>query len=77
MDFNFDSVWPVLEPLLNLLKSRKFITAVAGIAAMVLVTLVPDLAQYNDVLIQAIVAVIIAVIGGTALEDAAAKFNRK
>jgi hypothetical protein len=77
MDFDFSKVWAILGPLLNLLKSRKFITAVAGILAMVLVTLVPELQQYNDVLIQAIVAVIIAVIGGTALEDAAAKLNRK
>ena len=62
---------PILSPLLALLRSRKFVTAVTGVIVSTVIALVPQLQGAENELIMAVTAVVIAVIGGTAIEDAA------
>lgn len=61
---------PVVSPILNLLRSRKFIVAVASVVASIIVTGVPALAPYVDLIVTAIVTLGIFLVGGIAFEDA-------
>lgn len=62
---------PILKPLLALFRSRKFLTAVISVVVSLLVTLFPDLETVQGPLINVIMALGLAVIGGIAWEDAA------
>ena len=62
----------VLGPIAALLRSRKFVAAIAGIFIMWLTAQVPSLAPYQAELILAISIIISVIVGGIAHEDAAA-----
>lgn len=62
---------PILKPLLALFRSRKFLTAVISVIVSLLVTLFPSLETIQGPLINVIMALGLAVIGGIAWEDAA------
>lgn len=58
--------------MLDILKSRKFQAAIAGILAAVVASLVPQLAEHQEALTALIGVVISAYIAGHAYTDAAA-----
>jgi hypothetical protein len=60
----------ILFPLLNLLRSRKFIVAVSSLVASVVVSLIPAIAPYTDLVVTAIIVVASVLIGGISFEDA-------
>ena len=62
----------ILGPIAALLRSRKFVAAIAGIFIMWLTAQVPSLAPYQAELILAISIIISVIVGGIAHEDAAA-----
>lgn len=53
----------------ELLNSKRFWTAVAGIVAMIVVSLVPTLADMEETLTTVIFTVVMALIGGYTLTD--------
>jgi hypothetical protein len=65
-----DTRIPILFPLLNLLRSRKFIVAVSSLVASVVVSLIPAIAPYTDLVVTAIIVVASVLIGGISFEDA-------
>jgi hypothetical protein len=65
-----DTRIPILFPLLNLLRSRKFIVAVSSLVASVVVSLIPTIAPYTDLVVTAIIVVASVLIGGISFEDA-------
>ena len=62
----------IFGPIAALLRSRKFVAAIAGIFIMWLTAQVPSLAPYQAELILAISIIISVIVGGIAHEDAAA-----
>lgn len=64
---------PVLQPILGLLHSRKFILALIGIVVDLLIAYNPDLLPMRDQLITTVSGIIIVLIGGIAAEDAVQK----
>lgn len=60
---------PILTPLLNLLKQRKFVVDLIILAVFVLSTAVPALAKYQDLLMIAFVAVTGIVLLPMTVED--------
>lgn len=63
-----------MQNLPELFKSKRFWTAVSGIIAMIIVELVPTLADFD---IAAIVLVVVSAIIGYSLEDYATARNAK
>lgn len=63
---------PILKPIIALLKSRKFMTAVLMILTSVIIARVPELAVMREEITVVIITAGLAVIGGTAWEDSAA-----
>jgi len=61
---------------MDIFKSRRFWSAVVGIVVMVVVALVPELAQYQDTIIAALVAIFGILIGGYTAEDVARRLTR-
>lgn len=61
----------IIGPIIALLKSRKFMTALGAIITSLLVARAPELAPYADVLILGIVLIAAALTGSIAAEDAA------
>lgn len=59
-----------MEYVPALLKSRRFWTLITGLISMVVVSFAPQLKEQVDALIPAIVALVVALIGGYSLEDA-------
>lgn len=66
-------VTPVLGPIMAILRSRKFIIALASLLVSLLMLAVPDLAEVRAELLTLLVAFGLALIGGITIEDAAAK----
>ena len=64
-------VRPVIDPLLNLLRSRKVLTALVALGIAVLIALVPDLEHVRTELYTVVLTLAVALIGGTTIEDAA------
>lgn len=62
----------ILGPIMALLRSRKFMTAVIGLFVIWLTAQVPSLAAYQAELILAISVIVSVIVGGIAHEDAAA-----
>jgi hypothetical protein len=62
---------PVLDPILMLLKSRRFWVLIIAAIVDVLIAAVPDLSTSRDVLIAAVTAVAGVVVHGFSMEDAA------
>lgn len=60
-----------MPQLPELLKSRRFWSAVIGLAMLVIVNLVPELAARQEELSAAIVIIVGMLIGGYSLEDTA------
>lgn len=61
---------PIIGPLLALLKSRKFLTAVLGLLVDVIIALLPDLEPVRLELLAVVTAVSSILIGAIAYEDA-------
>ena len=61
----------ILGPVLALLRSRKFVMALAGVFVLILVARSPELAPYAGQLILGITVVVGTVVGSIAHEDAA------
>lgn len=57
--------------IVNLFRSRKFVTALAALIAAIVISFIPDLRPVREELIFALTIVASVFIGGTALEDAA------
>lgn len=66
-------VTPVIGPIMAILKSRKFIVALASLLVSLLVLAIPDLTEVRGELLTLLVAFGLALIGGITIEDAAAK----
>lgn len=62
---------PILTPVFALLRSRKFIVAVATLLVSLFLSVRPELAPIASPLVSLTVALGLAVIGGIAWEDAA------
>lgn len=65
---------PVLTPIVNLLKSKRFWTMVFTAIIDVLVSLVPDLAPARTELLTVITLLGAVLVGGYSAEDAATAF---
>lgn len=63
--------WPVLGPLLGLLKSRKFLTALVTLIVDIIIVYTPSLESVRVELIVVLTALASVLIGGIAYEDAA------
>ncbi len=50
-------------------KSKRFVSAFVGLIIMILVTFIPELANYEDTLVEAITTVILALIAGYSATD--------
>jgi hypothetical protein len=57
--------------------SKRFVSALAGVILMLVVALVPALAAYEAVLVEAITQVILALIAGYSLTDVARTYLTK
>lgn len=68
-------VTPVLEPLLNVLRSRKFIVALCGLIADLIVIAVPTTALYRDQLVGIITVFALGWMGMTTAEDVSKQHN--
>ena len=66
-------VTPVIGPIMAILRSRKFIVALASLLVSLLVLAIPDLTEVRGELLTLLVAFGLALIGGITIEDAAAK----
>lgn len=64
-------VTPVLGPIMAILRSRKFIIALASLLISLVVMAIPDLAEVRGELLTLLVAFGLALIGGITIEDAA------
>jgi len=53
----------------ELLKSKRFWTLVTGLVSLVVVSIAPQLKEQVNTLIPAIVALVVALIGGYSVED--------
>lgn len=60
---------PLLDPIIMLLRSRRFVTAVVTVFVSWLVSTAPGLEGSKDTLITAVVTIGGVVIGGFSLED--------
>ena len=65
-----DNRTPVIFPLLNLLRSRKFIVALAAIISSILVSKIPELRPYTAEIMTGIITLGLVLVGGIAFEDA-------
>lgn len=54
---------------MEIFKSRRFWSAVIGLVAMVVSSLVPELRQHIDIIVPGIVGIVGILIGGYSLED--------
>lgn len=63
---------PIIAPFLKLLRSRRFIVAVATLVVSLVIYAVPDLKELRAELTTILVALALALIGGYTLEDTAA-----
>ena len=55
---------------MNIFKSRRFWSAVIGLVAIIVTSLVPDLQTHIDIIVPGILGIIGVLIGGYSLEDA-------
>lgn len=55
---------------MEVLKSRRFWSAVIGLVAMIVTGLVPELQPHIDIIVPGIVGIVGILIGGYAIEDA-------
>ncbi len=62
---------PVIGPILNLLRSRKFMVALMTLIVDVVVAYVPALSEVQDPLLTVFTAVGVALVAAIAYEDAA------
>ena len=65
------NVTPVLGPIMAILRSRKFIIALASLLISLVVMAIPDLAEVQDTMLTLLVTFGLALIGGITIEDAA------
>jgi hypothetical protein len=69
-----DKVVPIIGPLVNLLRSRKFLVGFLALALDVIIAYIPDLEGQRETIMQAATTVIAAlIILGIAYEDGMAK----
>lgn len=68
---------PLLSPLAGLFRSRKFVAAIIGAIATVLVQTIPAFAPAKDQITEVIVTLFGLAIGGWAVEDAAQSFSTR
>ena len=61
----------IVEPILLLLKSRRFIVALSAVAIGLLSMLLPDLEAVRSELLTLTITIALTLIGGYSLEDAA------
>lgn len=54
---------------MEIFKSRRFWSAVIGLVAMVISSLVPEVRQHIDIIVPGIVGIVGILIGGYAIED--------
>jgi hypothetical protein len=66
-------VTPVLGPILAMLRSRKFIIALAVLLISLLTMAIPSLEEVRGELLTLLITLGLALIGGITIEDAAAK----
>ena len=72
-----NQLMPVIGPILNLLRSRKFMVALMTLIVDVVVAYVPALAEVQDPLLAVFTAVGLALVAAIAYEDGAAAKNGK
>lgn len=66
---------PIVQPVLDLLRSRAFIVMIVTALVNMIIIAVPEFAQYRDDLIGVVTGLALAVIGKMALEDSAQKYG--
>ena len=64
---------PVLQPVLGLLHSRKFLLAFVGLILDILIAYNPDLLPMREELITAVTLIVGVLIGGITAEDVTVK----
>ena len=64
---------PVIQPILGLLHSRKFLLAVVGLVLDILIAYNPDLLPMREELITAVTLIVGVLIGGITAEDVTEK----
>jgi hypothetical protein len=62
---------PVIGPILNLLRSRKFMVALMTLVVDVIIAYVPALAEVQEPLLAVFTAIGVALVAAIAYEDAA------
>ncbi len=62
---------PLIDPLVLVLKSRRVIVALAGMAVGLLLLALPDLKAVQHELLALVITLSLALIGGYSVEDAA------
>ena len=67
----------ITEPLILLLRSRRFITALAALIIGALVLLFPDLQSVRSEMLTLLIAMALALIAGYSIEDAATAANNR
>jgi len=72
-----NAVWPIIGPLVNLLRSRKFIVAVVTLAVDVLAAYLPQLEPVRTELMAVFTLVGSLLVAAIAYEDGQAKANGK
>ena len=60
----------MLDPIVNLFRSRTFVSSIVAAVFAVIVTQVPSLSPYTDTIVPLLVTLIIAIAGGEAVENA-------
>lgn len=61
---------PIIDPILSLFRSRRFLIALASIIATLIIYAIPDLAESRDIIVGIISTFALVLIGGYSFEDA-------
>jgi hypothetical protein len=72
-----NAIWPIIGPLVNLLRSRKFIVAVVTLAVDVLVAYLPQLEPVRTELMTVFTLIGSLLVAAIAYEDGQVKANGK
>jgi hypothetical protein len=72
-----NAIWPIIGPLVNLLRSRKFIVAVVTLAVDALVAYLPQLEPVRTELMTVFTLIGSLLVAAIAYEDGQVKANGK
>ncbi|MBN1120680.1 MAG: hypothetical protein JXJ17_06345 [Anaerolineae bacterium] len=70
-----NQLMPIIGPILNLLRSRKFMVALMTLIVDVVVAYVPAMAEVQEPLLAVFTAIGLALVAAIAYEDAASTTN--